>query len=380
MTSKKKPERKKAKKTHVRQGLGLKMAVAVLVSGSLTLVALLVYFSLQTQPLPIRQSEPPKIRISTYEDVRSLVEEELLTSANSPGWERRDGPADLVRLQMRGGYPEPLRLMELATRIALTDSPAQLDLAPRKGLVRVYWRGELRMELNYKVSEQAQRQRPLVAIIMDDMGRDLAEFKSLTDLSLAITPAILPQTAFALRGANALREGKYEYMIHLPMEPQRYPAISPGPEALLLSLSPKQLKARVQTYFAKVPGAIGGNNHMGSAFTKDRSAMHTVLAELKSAGLFFVDSRTIGNSVAFDEARQMGMRTAQRHIFLDNEEDVAYISRQLRKMVKIAKEKGTVIAICHPYPQTFQALRQSESWLREQGVDFVLASQLVKSY
>ena len=380
MTSKKKPGRAKAKKTSLWQGLSLKMAVAILAGGSLTLAGLLIYFSLQTQPLPTPKYDPPKIRISTYGDVRNLVEEELLTSNNSRGWERLDAPGDLVRLQMRGDYPDSLRLMELATRIALTDSPAQLDLAPRKGLVRVYWQGGLRMELNYKVSEQVQRQRPLVAIIMDDMGRDLAEFKSLIDLSLAITPAILPQTAFATRGAKALREGKHEYMIHLPMEPKRYPAISPGPEALLLSLSPKQLKERVQTYIQKVPGAIGGNNHMGSAFTSDRAAMHTVLAELKSAGLFFVDSRTIANSVAFDEARQMGMRTAQRNIFLDNEENVAYISRQLRKMVEIAAEKGAVIAICHPYPQTFQALRQSEDWLRQQGVDFVLASRLVKSY
>ena len=150
----------------------------------MTLAGLLIYFNLQTQPLPTPKSDSPKIRISTSGDVKQLVEEELLISNNSQGWERLDAPGELVRLQMRGGYPESLRLMELATRIALTDSPAQLDLAPRKGLVRVYWQGELRMELIYKVSETLRKQRPVIAIIMDDMGRNLDGFNALLDLSL----------------------------------------------------------------------------------------------------------------------------------------------------------------------------------------------------
>ncbi len=358
----------------------LKLAIVILVSGSLVLASLVVYFSLQVKSPPPPKNTPQKFRISTYEDINRLVETELLASNYSSGWKRLDSYGSIVRLQMRGDYPESLRLMELATNIALTDSPAQLDLAPRKGLVRVYWQGELRMELIYKVSETLKQQRPVIAIIMDDMGRNLAGFNAMLDLSLPITPAILPQTSFATRGAEMLNDRNHEYMIHLPMEPKKYPAISPGPDALLLSLSKKEIKERLQLYMQRVPGAVGGNNHMGSGFTENRAAMHTVLEELKESGLFFVDSRTIGGSVAFDEARLMGMRSGQRNIFLDNEENVSYIGRQLRKMVKIAEEKGSVIAICHPYAQTFQALRENEDWLRAQKVEFVLASRIVKRY
>jgi len=377
MASKKKKVQSPVKKGSPHSS-GLSLAIIILVSCGLTLAGLFVYFRLQVPPAP--KTPPEKIRISTYADVNRLVEEELLTSSHSPGWKRLAGTADPVRLQMLGDYPESLRLMELATRIALTDSPAQLDLAPRKGIVRVYWQGVLRMELRYKVSEKLLQQRPMVAIIMDDMGRDMASFSSLLALSLSLTPAILPQTSFATRGAKFLTDKNHEYMIHLPMEPKKYPSISPGPDALLLSLDADELKARIQRYLKRVPGAVGGNNHMGSSFTEDRTAMHTVLEELKSSGLFFVDSRTIGDSVAFDEARRMGMKTAQRNIFLDNEENVSYISQQIRKMVKIAEDKGVVIAICHPYPQTFQALRENERWLHDQRVDFVLASRLVKNY
>jgi len=144
----------------------------------------------------------------------------------------------------------------------------------------------------------------------------------------------------------------------------------------LLDLSEKELRRRVQQYLTQIPGAVGGNNHMGSLFTEQRGLMRIVLEELRSGGLFFIDSKTIGGSVAFDEARRMGMRTGVRHIFLDNEENVDYIRKQLRKMVKIAEEKGEAIAICHPYRETFEAIQREEAWLRQQPVEFVVASSL----
>ncbi len=375
MTRKKQPAKASKKKKKAPLPQRTRLAIILAVGGLMVLSALVIYFRLQPASPAVE-----KIRISTYADVDRLVEDELLASDRTKGWRRIESRGNLVRLQMYEDYPEAKRLMELATRIALTNSPAQLDLAPRKGLVRVYWQSELRLELHYRVSEQVRQKRPRVAIIMDDMGRKLSGFRNLISLTLPVTPSILPQTSYATRGAGLLRDEGYEFMIHLPMEPRNYPSISPGPEALLLDLSTAELKKRLQLYQQRVPGASGGNNHMGSRFTENRSAMHTVLTELKEAGFFFVDSRTIGDSVAFDEARRMGMRTAQRNIFLDNEENVAYISRQLRKMIKIAEEKGAVIAICHPYPETFQALRQNENWLRSQKVDFVLASQMVKRY
>ncbi len=374
--SKKKTTPKRKKKPARKRSQGSKFALVMILGGILALGGLLAYFGIQPPP-----PEPiEKIRISTYEDVNRLVEEELLAAERSAGWRRLEAPGELVRLQMFGDYPESTRLMELATRIALTNSPAQLDLAPRKGIVRIFWQGEARLELRYQVSEQVRAQRPRIAIIMDDMGRNLAGFRNVLALTLPVTPAILPQTSFATQGAGILKSEGHEYMLHLPMEPRNYPAISPGEEALLVSLDAAEIRRRLQHYLQRVPGAIGGNNHMGSRFTEDRAAMRVVLEEMKASGLFFIDSRTIGGSVAFDEARRLGMKTAQRNIFLDNEEDVAYISRQLRKMVKIAEEKGVAIAICHPYPETFRALRQNENWLRAQPVDYVMASELVQRY
>ncbi|PLX86448.1 MAG: hypothetical protein C0618_08875 [Desulfuromonas sp.] len=314
-----------------------------------------------------------------YDDVYALLEDELLTGSLSQGWKRLDGDQGIERLQMFGTYPDPHRLMELQTRIAVSNSPAQLELAPRTGFVRLLWKGQVRVELVYPVDHSRLQQRPKIAIIMDDMGRSLRDFETLIHLKVPVTPAILPYTDYATRATSLLRSAGREYMIHIPMEPKSYPATNPGRNALLVGLSEKEIRRRMQHYLQQVPGAVGGNNHMGSRFTLKTGPMRVVLDELRRSDLFFVDSRTIGGSVAYAEARKMGLRTATRQVFLDNEEDVTYIRRQLRKAVKVAIDRGEAIAICHPYRETFEALRSEVDWLRQQKVDFVEASQVVRT-
>jgi polysaccharide deacetylase 2 family uncharacterized protein YibQ len=136
----------------------------------------------------------------------------------------------------------------------------------------------------------------------------------------------------------------------------------------------------LRRYMEKVPGAAGGNNHMGSGYTQDRQAMRVVLDELQQGGQFFIDSKTIGSSVAYDEARRMRVPTASRQIFLDNSEDIAYIRKQIRRMVQMSNDRGELVAICHPYPETLQAFRQELAWLKQQQVDFVPASMVAKLY
>jgi len=177
-----------------------------------------------------------------------------------------------------------------------------------------------------------------------------------------------------------LQQADREYMIHLPMQPKSYPRANPGPNALLLGQDEARTRQLVRHYMDRVPGAAGANNHMGSSYTLERGPMHIVLEELKQNGQFFIDSKTIAGSVAYDEARKMGLPTAARNIFLDNEENVPYIRRQIRKMVRLSDDKGEVVAICHPYPQTLEALRLELPWLKQQPVDFVPASALVHVY
>jgi polysaccharide deacetylase 2 family uncharacterized protein YibQ len=117
---------------------------------------------------------------------------------------------------------------------------------------------------------------------------------------------------------------------------------------------------------------------MGSRFTQYPEGMRAVLEVMKDGGWFFVDSRTSPRSIAYEEARRAGVPAATRDIFLDNNQDVDAIARQLRETVKLARAGRKVIAICHPYPATVRALQQEALFLRQQDVEVVPVSRLLR--
>ena len=91
--------------------------------------------------------------------------------------------------------------------------------------------------------------------------------------------------------------------------------------------------------WTSVPGAVGVNNHEGSALTENKEAMKFLMAELKARNLFFLDSLTNPKSVAYATAIEFGLKAARRDVFLDNDSDnPASIRKQLDELVEIARK------------------------------------------
>jgi polysaccharide deacetylase 2 family uncharacterized protein YibQ len=72
------------------------------------------------------------------------------------------------------------------------------------------------------------------------------------------------------------------------------------------------------------------------------------------------------------------MKNGRRGVFLDNEQNEAYIRGQLAQAVRLSKKTGGVIAICHPHPATIRTLEAVLPGLAKQGIVLVPASQLVR--
>ena len=99
---------------------------------------------------------------------------------------------------------------------------------------------------------------------------------------------------------------------------------------------------------------------------------------LRAHQLFFLDSRTTAATVAFDAARQAGVRSAFRNVpFLDDVQDTTEIRKQLQLALRGAKEKGQAIAIGHPHATTLHALTEVLPQVEAQGVHLVFVSTLV---
>jgi polysaccharide deacetylase 2 family uncharacterized protein YibQ len=148
---------------------------------------------------------------------------------------------------------------------------------------------------------------------------------------------------------------------------------------LLTDMDEEILANKTRAYLAQIPGAKGVNNHMGSKFTEAPDKIKAVLRVLKEKGLFFIDSRTSKDSVAYKHAKEMGLKAGQRKIFLDNNRAEDAIIKQIMELERLAKSgsKGNgVIAIAHPYPSTLSALRKTLPKLQAAGIEIVPASQL----
>ncbi|HEX9163777.1 MAG TPA: divergent polysaccharide deacetylase family protein, partial [Thermoanaerobaculia bacterium] len=144
----------------------------------------------------------------------------------------------------------------------------------------------------------------------------------------------------------------------------------------LTSMSDSEIVSATRENIAAVPHARGVNNHMGSRATADRRVMTDVLGALPH-GMYFIDSRTGGGSVAATIAREMNVKTAARQVFLDDIQTDAAVRRQLRVLSAAARAKGVAIGIGHPHEVTLRVLAREVPGLRAEGFRIVRASQVV---
>jgi len=219
---------------------------------------------------------------------------------------------------------------------------------------------------------------PRFALVVDDLGYAPPELVTrLCAQPIAFSVAVLPYQEFTKESANIAFEKGKEVMLHLPMEPVGYPKANPGPDAVMFNLSEAEIRARVRKALDDIPHHTGVNNHMGSRITPDKPRMTWVLQEIKARHNFFVDSRTEKESVAFDVAKELGVRSVQRKVFLDDDKDFAAMEKEWERALAIAKKEGEVLIIAHIYPETVEALEKLVP--RTKGeVKFVKAGELAK--
>ncbi len=213
-----------------------------------------------------------------------------------------------------------------------------------------------------------------LAIVIDDVGRELHVLEKLLSLRFRLTFAILPGSVYA-SGAQLRLQGdrrRYrEILLHLPMEPLQSEQMFGEDERqetfLLQTDDDEALRAKTAAALARVPAAIGVNNHMGSKLSADRRVMDAVMPELKARELFFLDSRTTADTQAAFAAEAAGVPQLSRQVFLDNEVEPQAIVAQLREAAALSK-RGPTVAIGHPSVELYQVLAEQLPALLDEGI------------
>ncbi|MBF0354189.1 MAG: divergent polysaccharide deacetylase family protein [Alphaproteobacteria bacterium] len=221
--------------------------------------------------------------------------------------------------------------------------------------------------------------RPVVAVVIDDLGLDRRRPGRILDLPGPITLSFLSYAQELAQQTSAGLAKGHELLVHVPMEPVAA-SYDPGPESDLLKvgLAPEEIRRRLERDLGQFTGYVGFNNHMGSRFTADRAGMRVVLEEVKARGLLFLDSRTSAQSVGAEVARDLGIPFAERNVFLDNDPSRPAVEAQLAKLEDYARQYGHAIAIGHPHDGTIEALGAWLSTLEAKGIALVPVSAIVK--
>lgn len=204
--------------------------------------------------------------------------------------------------------------------------------------------------------KQAKKQKPKLAIIMDDLAYK-SQLNDLQKLNLPITPSFFPVSPDSPDTAKLAASTPF-YMVHLPLEAQT-PQHS-RQKWILVGSNQDEIRAQIATIKEQFPRLMFLNNHTGSKFTASEPDMANLLQVLGEFGIEFVDSRTSADTAAPKLYKQASRPLLSRDVFLDNTPSVSYTTDQLKLAIKIAKKKGYAIAICHPHKSTFKALANAK--------------------
>lgn len=362
---------------------GWRLPLALVLS-ALLLIGLVWLARREAQP----PSSPPPKPVATAADplpaAREQVEAFLAGLAVPAGAITREPPEAPRDYRIRQRAPKAAPVEEFRQKLRKHKPPLALAV-PEDGVLTILDPAGARLlSIQFlptlpppAVKAPGPFRKGQVVIIMDDLGRSLPQARKLLAIEQPVTLAILPGEPHATAVAEAAHAAGREVMLHLPMEPQGYPVVDPGDDALLLNKDDEQLRRELLVLLARVPHAVGANNHMGSRFTEDERGMAAVMKVLRDHGLFFVDSLTSNHSVASRAGEQAGVSVVRRDVFLDNVAEVGAIVREIERLAEKARRNGSAIGICHPYPETLEALQKELPRLAREGVEFVKVAGLV---
>ncbi|MEN4052808.1 MULTISPECIES: divergent polysaccharide deacetylase family protein [Sulfurimonas] len=212
--------------------------------------------------------------------------------------------------------------------------------------------------------------KPKLAIIIDDVSTK-SQVRAIKSLAIPLTMSFLPPSPARPNSAKLAAHERF-YMVHLPMEAMNFN--KEEPYTMRVRDSQQTILKRVHDIKELFPKVAYINNHTGSKFTSNEVAMNRLIFAFNKNHIHFVDSRTTAQTQAPRVLKNFGLKYVARDVFLDHHNDKAYIKKQIKKAISVAKAHGHAIAIGHPHKNTLQALYESKKLFRD--VDLVLINEI----
>jgi uncharacterized protein len=228
---------------------------------------------------------------------------------------------------------------------------------------------------SYRRPAEPRPGRKLVFII-DDVGNNISQLEPFLEAPFPLTFAVLPGLPYSSQAAAKIKAAGKEFILHQPME--ALGGQNPGPGAIYLSTPPAAAARIVEENLDSLPGAIGLNNHEGSAVTRNEALMDAILGVAKRRGIYYLDSLTIAGTATEEAARREGIRYWERDVFLDNSPDRESIVHYIDVGKKKAEQGGSAVMIGHVWSAHLAAtLMELYPQLVDEGFSLSTISELM---
>ncbi|MCL2252405.1 MAG: divergent polysaccharide deacetylase family protein [Treponema sp.] len=213
--------------------------------------------------------------------------------------------------------------------------------------------------------------------VIDDAGNNLRELEPFLRIQGPLTIAVLPGLPYSAEAAKRIRAAGKEVILHQPME--AIGAQNPGPAAIISGMNANEIREVLTRNIAEVGPVAGMNNHQGSKITMDTEAMKTILSFCAENNIYFLDSRTTAETVVPVVAQQMGMKIAERNVFIDNEQNKDAMIRYISTGLTRAQRNGSAVMIGHTWsPDLAPLLAEMFPRYIEQGYTLKKVSDILK--
>lgn len=226
-------------------------------------------------------------------------------------------------------------------------------------------------------------QPPFVTITIDDLGGyDPNNSSSPTGQLFAAAPnasyAVFPFSSYTQQVLAAGTSQSIEILLHQPMQYVGQPDYNASdPQRLYINMTDNEIRNTLNTNLDAVDHGVSGiNNHQGSRFSQYRHGLDIVMEELKARGLYFFDSRTITDAVGFDAARDAGLLTVERDLFIDGETTQETIDKILSLAHRaLAAPNNVYTGIGHQRTHTTPGVIAAVAELESLGVELAPVSR-----
>ncbi len=268
------------------------------------------------------------------------------------------------------------------TAAAVTDAPAAVqgraltpaalqEPGPYGPLPRIAPDGRLPWIINNSKFDHGTR-KPRLGIVLTGLGLNPQTTEdAIVRLPPEITLAFVPYAENLPRWIQLAREFGHEVLISLPMESDSAADAGLGPRVISSQASAQENLDRLRWILSRSPGYVGVVTWEGEKFLASGQQAVPVLQELALRGLLVVDSRQAKSNIVQQQADLLGLPFAKSRGFLDSEQGVAALDRNLQQLEAIAQRAGFGLAMAVAFPDTVKRLVDWSKTVGQRG--FVLA-------